>query len=1173
MKLINTILILFFVLLLSAQSIVINELMSSNATTLYDEDGDSSDWIEILNNESFAVNLEGFGLSDDADEPDKWEFPNVYIEAGEYMIVFASDKDRAVDHWETIINWGDEWKYFPGIEEPSIEWNEIDFNDSSWSVGNSGFGYGDDDDATEISGVLSFYIRNTFNISDLSAIESAVLHIDYDDAFVAYLNGVEIARKNIGNPGVPPMYNEVASSNHEAQIYQGGLPTTIIINNISELLIDGENTLAIQTHNEDSLSTDMTMIPFFTLGMNHEPANAAGPADILETILPNLHTNFKISSNGETILLSDNDDDLLDEVDAIPLQADISFGRQPDGTGEWFMFLEPTPGESNTSTPFLEYAGVPEFSILGGFYSGSPSVELETEYSNQTIHYTLDGSDPTENSTIYTEPILIDSTTVVRAKNFGVGLIPGKTITHTYFIDENYTLPVVSICSDPANFFDEEIGIFAMGDSAETVFPFYGANFWQDWERPVNFELFELDGTTAMNYGAGVKIFGNFSRGNPQKSLAIFARSQYDTAPFEYKIFEEKQIDEFEAFILRNSGNDWNLSMFRDALMTGCVADLGLDYQAYRPVIVYINGDYWGILNLREKVNEHFLAYNNNLNADDLDILEENASIVQGTNSDYLQMRDFIANNDMSIQSNFEYISTQMDMDNFITYNAVEIYYGNTDWPCRNVKYWRDPTANGKWRWILYDTDFGMGLAHSEYHNTLEFALDPNGPTYPNPPWSNLILRKLIENDGFKVKFVNTFADLMNTNFKPDNIINRIDFIHDLLEPEIASQFERWESDLFLWENEISIMRDYAADRPAVMTDHIMQEFNLSSTAEVVLDIYPPDTGKVLINSITLEEFPWNGIYFQDNPITLTGLDVPGYRFAGWSGDVISDSTSITIDLTATTSLIAWFEEAEVLSDQVIFNEINYKSAEDFDCKDWVEIYNRSNLSIDISDWYFKDSKDEHIYNFPIDTVLQPGQFLVLSRNSYVFSNLYPAVTNLVGDFDFGLSSDGEKIRLFDEFGNVVDSVSFGVSQPWPSEPNGNGYTLSLLDTESNNDLAENWAASILHGTPGVENSFLNPIEDPDKLHLTSNYPNPFSAFTSFDYWLPKDGKTKVEIYNIKGQLVKRLTNEFQNEGSHTALWDGKDKYGRIVSSGVYLYSVNFARKIKARKMIFIRKL
>jgi CotH kinase protein/Lamin Tail Domain/Chitobiase/beta-hexosaminidase C-terminal domain/FlgD Ig-like domain/Divergent InlB B-repeat domain len=962
-----------------------------------------------------------------------------------------------------------------------------------------------------------------------------------------------------------------AQSSHEAQIYQGGLPNTFVIDNILDLLVTGENTLAIQTHNYEISSSDMTMIPFFTLGLNAEPANSAGPAAILETILPNLHTNFKISSNGETILLSDDDDDSLDEVTLGPLAADISIGRQPDGTGEWFMFLEPTPGASNSTTAYQEFAGVPDFSLNGGFYTDSLILELETTSSNQMIYYTLDGSAPGDSSEIYSEPIVVDSTMVVRARNVGAGLIPGKTVTNTFFINESYTLPVVSICSDPANFFDEEIGIFTMGDSAETVFPFYGANFWQDWEKPINFELFELDGTTAMNYGAGVKIFGNFSRGHAQKSLAIFARNQYDTAPFEYQIFEEKQIVEFEAFILRNSGNDWNLSMFRDALMTGIVADTGLDYQAYRPSIVFINGEYWGILNLREKVNEHFLAYNNNVIADDLNILEDNASIVQGNSFYYLQMRDFIANNDMSIQSNYDFISSQIDIDNFITYNAVEIFYGNTDWPSRNIKYWRDPTANGKWRWILYDTDFSMGLAHSANYNTLEFALEPNGPSYPNPPWATLILRKLVANDEFKVKFINTFADLINTNFDPDNIINRINEIHDILEPEIPNHFERWESDLFLWENEISIMREFAEGRPAAMTEHIMQEFDLLETAEVFLDIYPPETGKVLINSITVEEFPWEGTYFQNNPITLTGLDVPGYNFAGWSGDVISDSTTITIDMTGTTSLIAWFEEAEELENLIIFNEINYKAAEDFDCKDWVEIYNRSSLTIDISEWYFKDSNDDHIFNFPLNTIMQPGQYMVLSRNSYAFSSLYPEVMNIVGDFDFGLSSSGEKIRLFDSEGNVIDSVIFGVSTPWPTEPNGNGYTLSLLDPESNNDLAENWAASTLHGTPGTANTFLNPMEDPDKLHLTNNYPNPFSTFTTFEYWLPKDGKVKVEIFNVKGQLVRRLSNEFQFEGNHIAVWDGRNKYGKLVASGIYLYSVNLGRNQKTRKLIYLK--
>ena len=1168
MKSLFILIILFCGISLLAQTIVINELMSSNATTLYDEDGDSSDWIELYNISNSSVNLAGYGISDRDDDPFKWEFPDIEMAANEYLVVFASKKDRdLIAYWETLIDWGDDWKYFVGTQNPPSDWKQIDFDDTSWLSGPTGIGYGYDE-ATTIPATTSCYLRHNFNIDDVDEVLAGLFHTGYDDGFVAYLNGFEIARVNLGYTGSIPAFDEYALNHHETQIYEGEDPEAFVLSDIQSILLEGENVLSIQIHNTES-SGDLLIIPFFTLGYQSIPQNPVGINPLLDFSIPFLHTNFKLKV-GEDITLTDAQGNLLDDILIGAIETDISLGRQPDGIGNWFLFTEPTPGGSNNTIAYQEIAGIPEFSQSGGFYSGSQIVELTSENSSQTIHYTLDGSVPIETSVVYTEPIIIDSNLVVRARNFGPGLIPGETVTNTYFIDEDFSLPVISICSDPANFFDEEIGIFAMGDSAEPVFPYYGANFWQDWERPINIELYELDGTSTLNNGAGVKIFGNYSRGHAQKSLAIFARNQYGVSPFECNLFEEKPIAEFEAFILRNSGNDWNFSLFRDALMTGLIADTNLDYQAYRPATIFINGMYWGILNIREKVNEHFLASNNNVVADDLDILEDNASIVQGNDDPYLQMRDFINNNDMSDQANYDYISTQMDIDNFIIYQAVEIYYTNTDWPSRNIKYWRDPTGDGKWRWILYDTDFGMGLANFPNHNTLEFALEPNGPFYPNPPWSTLLLRKMIENDGFKIKFINTFADLMNTNFNSEIIISRINDMHDFLEPEIPNHFERWNGDLPVWENEISQMRQFAEERPVFMTDIIMQKFSLNGTSELNIDIYPPETGKVLINTIMIDEFPWNGTYFMDVPVTLTGVDVPGYKFTGWSGDVISDSTSITIDMNNTYSLIAWFEEFAGNANSVIFNEINYKSADDFDSEDWVEIYNRSDETIDISQWQFKDSKDDHIFNFPQNTEIQSDHYLVLCRDNAAFSVLYPEVTNCIGDFDFGLSSDGEEIRLFDQVGNVIDSLVYGVNQPWPVEPNGNGYTLSLIDPDYDNNFADNWATSSLHGTPGTENDFLQSNPDPEELYISQNYPNPFSNFTLFEYAIPIDGKVKLEIYNIKGQLVKSIINEFKEKGNYMTAWDGNNKYNKPVSSGIYLCSIRVGRLVKTRKLIYI---
>ncbi|MCF7793222.1 MAG: CotH kinase family protein [Candidatus Cloacimonetes bacterium] len=1170
--------VLFFCILGSvfSQNIKINEIMSSNSTTIYDEDGDASDWIEIYNAETSEVFLDGFTLSDDVNDPYKWEFPNVSIPAQDFLLVFASGKDRPVSHWETIIDWGDNWKYFIGTEEPPSEWRDVDFDDSTWSEGPSGFGFGDDDDATILpEPLVSFYIRHTFQINDLANIVNALLHVDFDDAFVVYLNGVEIAREGIGVEGLVPAFDETAGISHEAQIYQGGMPELFVIENLDAILMEGNNILSIQTHNASSTSSDMSMIPFLTLGMREEPTGATGIAVLLENDLPKMHTNFKLSTDGEDVILSDNIGNILDNIAFSSLETDISFGRQPDGSDDFYLFNGPTPDSSNTTTGFLEYSADPIFDIDGGFYYDDFTFGFVDIPAGETIFYTLDGSIPDENSFEYTQPETIDSTVVIRARGFETGKIPSQTVTESFFVNIDPSLPVISLVSDPVNFFDENYGIYVMGLNASTIYPYYGANFWEDWERPINIQMFETDGTNAFHINAGVKIFGNYSRGLPQKSLAIYTRNQYDDNKIAYQIFPEKNIAEFDNIVLRNSGNDWEWSMMRDALMTSLVQETGLDIQDYRPSTVFINGDYWGIHNIREKINEHYLEANHGVDPDEIDMLEDNGLIIHGDKQHYLDLLDFIENNDISLPANYEYICTQMDMENYLNYMTAELFYANSDWPGRNLKFWREQNDEGKWRWILFDTDFGFGLGEAFDFNMLEFALEPNGPIYPNPPWSTFLFRRLVTNDTFVQDFVNLFADRFNGIFHTDHIQNKILELSGNIETEMPNHVDRWNLSMASWQNEVLVLQYFAGDRPQYVKQHIMDEFGLPGTANIYLDISPPETGNILVNTLQVEEFPWAGEYFLQNPVTLTGLDVPGWQFAGWSGDVISDSTSITLDMNDEFSLIAWFEPAASFVDSIVFNEINYNSAPDFDTEDWVEIYNRSQQDIDMSGWSFSDSDDNHIFEFPEGYTLYSDEFLVICRDTTAFSSFFPNINNILGNMDFGLSSDGEMVRLFDHTGELIDSLQYGVNSPWPTEPNGSGPTLALLNPTYDNTDPQSWAASYEHGTPGEINDVYvysdENIVMQTELKLLQNFPNPFNPTTQISYSLPEDNNIKLTIYNIKGQLVKILVDEFQPEGRYTVSWNGKDEFGKQSASGIYFYKLADGRNSKTRKMILLK--
>lgn len=1167
--------------LIKPQSIVVNELMSSNGYTISDEDGDYSDWIELFNPQDTLINLSGYGISDDLDNPFKWVFPSISVQPQKHILVFASDKNRTsfVSYWQSIINWGDIWKYRLGTSEPPANWKDLNFDDQSWLSGKSGFGYGDNDDSTIIQNVQSLYVRKTFYVDDINKVVDAVLHVDYDDGFVAYLNGQEIARANIGIAGVTPAYNESATSFVEPQIVYGGKPLAFKIKNFKSILTSGTNVLAIQVHNYGTSSSDLTLIPFLSFGMNEVPNNPDLPNPLLSLSKGYLHTNFKLSSEGEAIVITNPLNSMVDKVTFGEIGPDISLGRQPDGSSDWYLFSEPTPDDSNKTQAFVGRAECPMLSYPGGFYQNSINVSIDSDSNNTIVHYTLDGSVPDIFSDIYTSPILITSTKVLRARAFYPGKIPSKIVTNTYFINFNSNLPVVSLSTDPENLFNEESGIYTLGDSAESSFPYFGANFWKDWEKPVHIDYFENDGSNSVfNVDAGAKIYGAWSRGYDQKSLAIYARGQYGYSSINYKLFKDLPYDEYQNFILRNSGNDWPATMFRDGLMTSLVTDIDLDKQAFKPAVLFINGVYWGIQNIREKVNEHFLAQHYNINADSVNILELRGNIVQGDSIDYMNLVSFIENNNLSVESNFDYVKSKIDINNFIRYFVSEIYFANTDWPSNNIKYWR-PDSKGKWRWILYDTDFGFGLVSNFTHNTLAFALEPNGPDYPNPPWSTLLLRKFLENNTFKYDFINCFADYANTIFKASAVNKKINEISSLIEPEISRHAERWKQfNQDGWLNNVQTLRNFANQRIDYLRSFYEQQFNIANHYTVYLANQDTSMGSINLNTLKLTLPSWSGIYFKGIPIKLIAQPKKGFKFKNWKGSITSEEDTLIVLLNSYLNLTAVFEvDTSFSKPNIVFNEINYNSSDSFNPEDWVELYNNGTCDADLSGWVFKDSDDSHQFIFPEGTILQKNSYLVLSIDTSMFKPLFPEVKNVLGSVGFGLSGSGELIRLYDNEMNMIDSLIYDDNAPWPVEADGNGSTLELKNPNLDNSDGKNWAASFGYGTPGKVNdvftdvNYENVTSLPEKYDLKQNYPNPFNPVTKIQYEIPEtknveDNFVTLKVYDILGNEIITIINEYEKPGYYEVQFNASN-----LASGIYFYQLKAGDFIHTKKMVLLK--
>lgn len=1139
------VLILFLVSPLLAQEVKLNEVVSSNSSLL-DEDGDSPDWFELHNTSNNNVDLTSWSITDNISEPQKWVFPSMTLSPDEYFFLFASGKDRKeIGIASTYIERGSVFNYFVPNQNLGNEWKGLNYDDSFWSMGPSGFGYGDSDDGTILNnGTRSVFLRKTFEISDLSAVQELILDIDYDDAFVAYINGVEVARANI--TGSNPSFDATPNTDHEALIYQGQKPDRYSLDGFGAYLNEGENVLAIQAHNISAGSSDMTIIAYLSAFLSQSITGGTQPPNILALKDKLFHTNFKIG-NGETLYLFNAQGGLVDSLQVTDLPTDVSRGIG-FGSSELLLFDIPTPGAPNPSTGF---AGVTT-SIVNFSHPGGPTsalyLTLGGNGAGEEIRYTNDGSIPSRNSQLYSSPISITSNTIIRASVFKDNFVPSKTQSKSYLVDVSHNLPIVSLVTDPANFFDPNDGIYVLGQFYNGPYPFFGSNIWEDVEVPVHFSFYEPNGELGIEFDAGTKIFGGWSRANDQRSLSIFARNQYGPGSIDYKIFPELEYEEFQALVLRNSGNDFLSTNFRDVVLTGLLKDSDLERQAFRPAATYINGEYWGFYNIREKINEHFLASKQGVNPDEIDLLEANGDVVQGSALEYFELQSFLESNSLVSQSNFNFVKDQIDVDNFILYQVSQIYFDNQDWPGNNIKYWK--TKQGKWRWILYDTDFGFGIWDSNAHsnNTLSFALEANGPDWPNPPSSTLLLRKLIENDGFKNDFVNRFADELNTRFLSSRVNFHIDTLRANISSEMGAHFQRWDSNLSSWSNNVQNMKTFANMRPSTIRQHIRNRFNLPNIHRITIENADTDLGYVELNSLDLPHSSWSGDYFQNVPVRLKGIPYEGFKFSHWTGGSTSTSAEIFVNLTDATTFYPHFIPDESAPEAIVINEINYNSSDDFDAGDWIELYNPNDYQIDLSDWELKDSDDDHSFLFPQGTIIDGNGYLIISRNLSKFKGLYPLVSNIVSEFDFGLSSENDSVRIFDEDSNLHDLVSYASEAPWPAEPNGTGASLELIAPELDNNIAENWSSIHVNGSPGAINMIESSTAEEVLVKELKVFPNPSDLELNVAFELLEAAEVRLMVYSLNGQLVLNYEEGKLGQGKHIL-----QKNSGQLQSGIYL--------------------
>jgi hypothetical protein len=597
-----------------------------------------------------------------------------------------------------------------------------------------------------------------------------------------------------------------------------------------------------------------------------------------------IHTNFKLNNGGEVVGLFSKTGAVLDTVTFKSQVRDVSYGRNLNSPYNWLYFEQATPGKANGTDglPTNNQAAAVKISLASGFYSGSQTWSLSSA-TTATIHFTTDGSTPTRTSPIYTSPQTVARTTVVRTRAFEPSLLPGPVETRTFFINEQTTLPVFSLSTEPDNLTNDQSGFYAAD--------FAHINICPPWERSAFLEFFEEDGSLKFSQEVDTRLFGNTAFKLPQKSLAIFLSSTLD-----YPLFNDHYVHEFKSLVLRSSSDDWNRTMFRDGFIQTMIRrNLSVDTQAFRPAIVFINGEYYGIHNIREKYNSDYLETHHGIDPNNIDLLyidERQANpvtILDGDRQQYDVLMNFIDANSLASQANYNTVAGWVDIDNFIDYLITEIFTGNSSWN-HNIRAWRTRTVDGKWQWVIFDLD-------RSYRDLNYNALTDMASHLP-------LFNSLLENAGFRSRFLQRYIEYLNDAFVPEKVIPLLDSLQAVIAPEMPNHIARWLNicgngvcgipSMTDWNNNVTSMRDIVRDRPSVARQQLVSYFNLNSFVQLDLQVQQPGYGEVQLGEKTTVSSAFSGQYYLNMPVTLKAVAHDGYTFSAWQESASSSSTLLS---------------------------------------------------------------------------------------------------------------------------------------------------------------------------------------------------------------------------------------------------------------------------------------
>lgn len=765
--------------------VIINEYMTKNTYTIYDSNNQYSDWVELYNTSEQDVSLSGFALSDADDGSKKWFFPDdTVIKAKDYLLIFCSDmlpQDSGELHADFSLGMGDVITLYSiaGITADSVKVVELNPNVSSGRDSNGDFklfasptpGRSNDTYAYELTAKLTASPYSSLYISEMMCVSSN--DGSWKNDFIEIHNAAKKAISLKGY-GLSKDSAQAAFTFPDIEIAAGGY---VIV---------------------------------YCTGRN---VSAAGKT---------MQAAFKLNQGGEEVFLFDSGSHIIDSMNSGKQTYGRSSGRLPSEKNKVYVFGTPTPGKSNEeSKTYLGYAPMPQLSANGGYVQAGTKVTI-TAPEDCNVYYTTNGKDPNSSSTKYTKEITVKKSTVIKAIATKKGCLSSQVVYSTFLVENEHSIPVVSVSANPDDLFSNAKGIMSsyIGGLVKGA-----PNYQSDEERKISFEYY-VDGKKATSFQAAARVSGEYSRKAPQKALAIIMGESYGTNESYFPFFEEYSADKFEALLLRPSGQDWSRAHLRDEFCSRILrgSTVQCDYQEAQPVALYINGKYWGLYYLREKLNEDYLVNKYGYTKGKIDIVKWEKIEQSGSNDDYIALLDFCRDKDMTVAKNYEYVCSKVDIDSLIDWWVFETYIANND--TGNIRCYRDQTG-GKWHWMLFDMDNAFYLSTYKTNYIEKYVL---GPYHGESQCRNTLIRRLLTNSEFKNKFITAYCRHLKTTFEPERLNKILDDLVAEIEDEMTRQQTRWDKPtISFWQYNIKVIKKIISEKPEMAKNQLRKSLNISS--------------------------------------------------------------------------------------------------------------------------------------------------------------------------------------------------------------------------------------------------------------------------------------------------------------------------------------------------------